>query len=519
MDSVNESLEDLINYEEDRNRSARVRRSECPGGSGKFGFNSYNLLAFLLMSFNQVSNVIVNTNNNRNNNNNNDFQATYGSINTNQQSSEATQTGSTMTMITVPPTGTPIVVPIGRLLSNGRILLNAGVKEKGVVWDSPGWTLTDSGVIFYKDNSSAPQTGVQYFGTVDSSNVFQPFSGEESPVTLEQVRALDISNRTRTGREPQILEVSGSPVLVKETDLEILHRRLIERTGKRLVGVFLPPAGPAVTMSLGWLLPGGEISLLPGLEVEGVYWENVDRKIFTNGTIEYKGTRVVETATVIIGTVDTEGKINTLPRVENTIIDFSLLRSLNINKPRRTRRSLNLLNYTNFKTLISAIFNLESELCQRILLCEVETMLRQELNTPTRTESGKSSLNTLTRTESGKSKTNTPTRTESAKSSLNTPTRTESGKSRLNTPTRTESGESRINIPTRTESGESRINTPTRSESGESRINTPTRSESGESRINDLTRLESKKSLMESCKEIKNLRTLKHIDCRWHILN
>jgi len=51
---VNESLEDLINYEEDRNRSARVRRSECPGGSGKFGFNSYNLLAFLLMSFNQV---------------------------------------------------------------------------------------------------------------------------------------------------------------------------------------------------------------------------------------------------------------------------------------------------------------------------------------------------------------------------------------------------------------------------------------------------------------------------------
>lgn len=54
MDSVNESLEDLVNYEEDRNRSSRVRRSECPGGSGKFGFNSYNLLAFLLMSFNQV---------------------------------------------------------------------------------------------------------------------------------------------------------------------------------------------------------------------------------------------------------------------------------------------------------------------------------------------------------------------------------------------------------------------------------------------------------------------------------
>ena len=33
-------------------------------------------------------------------------------------------------------------------------------------------------------------------------------------------------------------------------------------------------------MSLGWLLPGGEISLLPGLEVEGVYWENVDREAY-----------------------------------------------------------------------------------------------------------------------------------------------------------------------------------------------------------------------------------------------
>jgi hypothetical protein len=33
---------------------ARRRRSDCPGGAGKFGFNTYNLLTFLLMSFNQV---------------------------------------------------------------------------------------------------------------------------------------------------------------------------------------------------------------------------------------------------------------------------------------------------------------------------------------------------------------------------------------------------------------------------------------------------------------------------------
>ena len=62
----------------------------------------------------QVSNVIVNSNNNRNNNNNNDFQATFGSVNTNTQTAEATQMGSTMTMITVSPVGVPAVVPVGR---------------------------------------------------------------------------------------------------------------------------------------------------------------------------------------------------------------------------------------------------------------------------------------------------------------------------------------------------------------------------------------------------------------------
>ena len=98
--------------EADKFRSVhRGKRSDCPGGVGNFGFNTYNLLTFMLMSFNHVSNVIVNTNNNRNNNNNNDFQASLGSINTNQNDVEATQTGSTMTMITVTPVGVPIVMP------------------------------------------------------------------------------------------------------------------------------------------------------------------------------------------------------------------------------------------------------------------------------------------------------------------------------------------------------------------------------------------------------------------------
>lgn len=47
---------------------------DCPGGEGKFGFNSYDLLTFAVLSFNIVSNVITNTNKNENNNNNNDNQ-------------------------------------------------------------------------------------------------------------------------------------------------------------------------------------------------------------------------------------------------------------------------------------------------------------------------------------------------------------------------------------------------------------------------------------------------------------
>ena len=100
----------------------RQKRSDCPGGIGNFGFNAYNLMTFMLMSFNHISNVIVNTNNNRNNNNNNDFQATFGSINTNNQEVEATQTGSTMTMITVTPVGVPIIMP-GWVLGLGNMIV------------------------------------------------------------------------------------------------------------------------------------------------------------------------------------------------------------------------------------------------------------------------------------------------------------------------------------------------------------------------------------------------------------
>ncbi len=44
-------------YAGNGSRLGRSRRSDCPGGAGKFGFNTYNLLTFLLMSFNQVQHI------------------------------------------------------------------------------------------------------------------------------------------------------------------------------------------------------------------------------------------------------------------------------------------------------------------------------------------------------------------------------------------------------------------------------------------------------------------------------
>ena len=151
--------------------------------------------------------------------------------------------------------------------------------------------VTDDGVIFYKGNKTKVAKGVQYFGTVGEDNLFKLLpDAASSPINIDQVRSLNSANTTRISRtSPPLLEVPGLPVLVKETDLKLLKSRLLSRAGRRLVMVVIPPAGPPVTLTLGWLLPGGLVSLDSGIEVQGIYWENLDRIIYTNGTIVYKG--------------------------------------------------------------------------------------------------------------------------------------------------------------------------------------------------------------------------------------
>ena len=127
--------------------------------------------------------------------------------------------------------------------------------------------------------------------------------------------------------------MTESPVMIQETDLDLMLRRLLDSEAKRLIMVIVPEAGPPVTIGVGHLLPGGEVSLDPGLEVSGIYWENLDRIVHTNGTIVYKVTGAVEQGEVVFGTEGEAGTINPLPQMEDVPLDLDTLRFLNINKP------------------------------------------------------------------------------------------------------------------------------------------------------------------------------------------
>ena len=71
------------------------------------------------------------------------------------------------------------------------MLLDEGVETPGVVWDSPSWRLSDTGLIQFKNTSGEAGgrvvKGVQYFGLLDDKNIFRPIPESFTPVTLEQV--------------------------------------------------------------------------------------------------------------------------------------------------------------------------------------------------------------------------------------------------------------------------------------------------------------------------------------------
>ena len=74
------------------------------------------------------------------------------------------------------------------------MLLAEGVETPGVVWDSPSWRLSDTGLIQFKNTSSGAEgtqgtvvKGVQFFGLLDDKNIFRLIPESFAHVTLEQV--------------------------------------------------------------------------------------------------------------------------------------------------------------------------------------------------------------------------------------------------------------------------------------------------------------------------------------------
>ena len=86
-----------------------------------------------------------------------------------------------------------VAVRIGSLLRDGRVLLAEGVETPGVVWETPAWRLSDSGLIYFKNVTGGGGgrlvKGVQYFGLLDDNNVFRPTPETFKSLTLSEVCA------------------------------------------------------------------------------------------------------------------------------------------------------------------------------------------------------------------------------------------------------------------------------------------------------------------------------------------
>ena len=324
----------------------------CPGGVGNYGFNTYDFLTLMLLSYNMVGNAVVNTNKNENNNNNNDFQSALGQINTNENTVSADQTSTNMAMITVPPGGVPIVVPMGgRMLRDGRVILEPGTEVPGVSWKSRDWQVFDNGTVWLRESNRFVTKGLQVFGTVDHRNVFHLLPKINGGyISWETLRRMN-SGKVRAARNnsPLVLEASTAPIFVQENDLDLLYQEAIRLTGSQIVLVATFPIGPPVILSLGSLVRNGRVLLNPGIEIEGVYWDSPDRTFFENGTVVYKQTGIVEhTTNVTYGTLNEKGAITELTFTQGSKADMRVLRGLNLSpdlghSTKRRKRSLDAL--------------------------------------------------------------------------------------------------------------------------------------------------------------------------------
>ena len=311
--------------------------NERSGGVGKYGFNSYNLLTFAILSFNVVSNIISNVNNNANNNNNNDNLYNFGSTNVAESSTSADNTNKNMLMITVPPAGPPVVVPTGKLLFNGSIVLDKELEEPGVSWYFPkyGWTVFDNGTIIY--NNTWKERGLVSFGVLDDQNTFHPLKGDDNKsINWENLRSSrhrkEKSNREEFSKQSTQIHIHNFTINLPANAMDVIYNDLATDIDSiALVMTAHSGIGPPIVVQIGFVLVDGEVLLNKGVEVEGVYWKSSDRTLFENGTIQYHTMdEMFDKSEIVFGTISANGTISPLPYIDGKKIDLKILRKLNI---------------------------------------------------------------------------------------------------------------------------------------------------------------------------------------------
>ena len=228
---------------------------------------------------------------------------------------------------------------MGRMLKDGHVALAEGLEKKGISWQSNEWQVFDNGEVIFNDSSRTKVTGLQTFGTVDERNVFHLLPKiNERFVDWNLLRKLNIRKGLETQRDskkessipPPIFNTTAELVFVKDSDIELLHGEELKRTGSKIVMLAVPPTGPPVILPIGFMLRGGRVMLDSGIEVEGVFWESIDRQIFDNGTMVYKQTGIVEQAKISYGTINGAGVVTLLPKINKRKTDLRVLRSINI---------------------------------------------------------------------------------------------------------------------------------------------------------------------------------------------
>ena len=302
-----------------------MKSKKCRKTSPKFGFNSYNLLTFAILSFNVVSNLIANVNNNVNNNNNNDNLAALGSIQTSQSSTKSEQTNKNMVMITVPPVGPPIVVPIGRILKDGEPELDSDLtsdrKWKVSIGDE-SWVVFSNGTLI--QNGQAVD-GKVLFGRVENSELVD--------ILFEEPKNFHATTRN-SGKslptEGEIVQVKNYQVRV--TDPRIAMRIEAVREDYQLLVLVAMPEDPSkgqepILIGLGKLLSNGSV-VLDQVLPEGAYWQSSYQTLFENGTVIDIETGQSSSWLISYATVTSSGRVHVIDD-----IDLDGIKALNIGNP------------------------------------------------------------------------------------------------------------------------------------------------------------------------------------------